>query len=168
MTHSTHSMRRKDRMITDFSTIKEIVNGNNAAFIAMTDEGKPYGVMLNYAPVFDGEVLRLIFHSASAGRKIDILKSNPDVAVFINDHNAMKIVNAGSDSSNWTTHYRSVSIEGTARFITEIDEKRSIAEKFMRHFTESEINIPSQVLDITSFFEVLAHSISGKQNPNEN
>ncbi len=160
-------MRRRDREITDPAVRREIVDRNHAAVIAMTDGATPYAVMMNYAPVWKHGAVTLLFHSAPAGRKIDCLRENPAVSVFINDAPAMKIIDAGAQSSHWTTHYRSVVLAGNVRFLERLAEKRQAAEDFMRHYTDSAITLPAAALNATTFFELVPGQISGKQNPGE-
>ncbi len=158
------TIRRSACAITDFATIAEIVRGNNSAVLSMVDGVTPYGVMMNYAPVFDGEELRLIFHGAASGRKTDCLKNNPAVSVFINDAAKTQIVDAGSESARWTTRYRSVVLAGEVCFAAGLSEKQRMAEAFMRHYTAGEIRLPDAALNAAAFFAFTARHVSGKQN----
>ncbi|MGE4564632.1 MAG: pyridoxamine 5'-phosphate oxidase family protein, partial [Victivallaceae bacterium] len=101
-------MRKKNREITDPAIWREILDANNTAVLSMIDGGEPYGVMMNYAPVYQGDRIKLLFHAALEGRKVDCLRSHPQVSVFINDAGRTKIINAGAESAHWTTHYRSL------------------------------------------------------------
>ena len=62
-------MRRADRQITDVKEISEILQGCKVCHLAMTDQGMPYVVPLNFGYVMEGEILTLYFHSAWEGRK---------------------------------------------------------------------------------------------------
>ncbi len=160
-----HSMRKQKREITDPAVIREIIGKNNSAVISMTDGAFPYGVMMNYAPIFEDSQVRLIFHCAPEGRKTDCLRENPSVSVFINDPERTKIVGSGAESAHWTTWYRSVVLEGEVRFIDDPPEKRAAMEQFMRHYTDGEIILPEQVLNVTCVFVLKADKITAKQNP---
>ena len=72
-------MRRKDREVTDIHEIFKMIDNCPVIHIAMTDNGKPYVVALNFGYERQGDDLILYFHSAYEGRKIDILKKNPEV-----------------------------------------------------------------------------------------
>lgn len=159
-------MRRKDREITDFNLIAEIVRENNSAVVSMIDGDKPYGVMLNYAPVFRDNNISLIFHGATEGRKIDCLRKNPAASIFINDCKAEKVIlTDGKPSGNTTTHYRSVVLAGKVQIVDDIDERRRLIEIFLRHFSSGDILMPpDQMLLHTQVFLFSADEISGKQN----
>ena len=70
-------MRRKDReMSREFAL--EVSDKCEWAVLSMTDrEGMPYAVPITI--VRDGDAI--YFHTAKAGRKIDILKQNPQVCL---------------------------------------------------------------------------------------
>ena len=66
-------MRRKDREITDYQKILQIVSGCDCCRIGLVDGGEPYIVPLNFGwEVRDGRIV-LYFHSAAEGRKIDLI-----------------------------------------------------------------------------------------------
>ena len=159
-------MRRKDREITDFSQIAEIVERNNSAVVSMVDGDKPYGVMLNYAPVITGNGVSLIFHGATEGRKVDCLRRNPSASVFINDREVEEVVLRGErPSGKTTTHYRSVILAGEVQIVDDLQERRRLCEIFLRHFGTTDIEMPpEQMLARTQFFLFTAEEISGKQN----
>lgn len=160
-------MRRKDREITDFRQIADVVQRNNSAVVSMIDGDKPYGVMLNYAPIVSDGGIELIFHGATEGRKVDCLRRNSAASVFINDRQVEEVVlTDGKASGNTTTHYRSVVLGGEVRLVDGMDERRRLCEVFLRHFgEEGGIEMPpEQMLTRTQFFLFTAKEISGKQN----
>ena len=157
-------MRRKERNITNPETIKEILKANHLAVVSMIDGNIPYAVMMNYAPEWKGEEVRLIFHCAKAGRKFDCLNQNPFVSVFINDENREQVINAGKESCKWTTHYRSIILSGKIRFIEDLSSKRQMAKVFMLHYTDGEIELSEVMLNSILFLELKPQLISGKQN----
>ncbi len=158
-------MRKKNREITDPAIWREILDANNTAVLSMIDGGEPYGVMMNYAPVYQNDRIKLVFHAALEGRKVDCLRSHPQVSVFINDAGRTRIISAGAESAHWTTHYRSLILTGKARFVEDPAAKRTALVEFMRHYTAGPIAAPDEVLAITLFFEVEVERITGKENP---
>jgi len=158
-------MRRREREITDRMTLRQIICNNNQAVISMTDGVTPYGVMLNYAPLFDGKRLTMYFHAAEDGRKLDILRQNPAVSVFVNDVANTKIISAGSNSANWTTHYRSVILSGSIKLLTDYAQKDDAIRIFMRHYTDEPVEFPEAVLERTMMLKLTVDRMTGKQNP---
>ena len=69
-------MRRKDREITDFNEIIEIIKKCDVCRIAMNDGDFPYMVPLNFGlDIQDGQAY-LYFHAALEGKKLDLLKKD--------------------------------------------------------------------------------------------
>lgn len=119
-------MRRKDKEITDNQIIAEVLNRSVVCRIAINDTGSPYIIPLNYGYRDNA----LYFHSAPAGRKIDLLRREPKVSFEVEDY--YSIVSASS-ACGWTTHYRSVMGTGIIEFVTGNDEKKRGLDIIMNH-----------------------------------
>ena len=105
-------MRRKDRERSSEFAL-EVTDKCEWAVLSMTDlEGKPYAVPLTI--VRDGE--SVYFHTAKAGRKIDILRQSPAVClVCVGATERLK--------DKFPTKYESAVISGYAEEVTEEEEK---------------------------------------------
>ena len=66
-------MRRKDREITDFNEIIEIIKKCDVCRIALNDEDFPYIVPLNFGLDVQGEQVFFYFHAAMEGKKLDLI-----------------------------------------------------------------------------------------------
>ena len=70
-------MRRKDREVTDFPAILEIIEHCDILRLGLADGAYPYIVPVNFAyEVRDGQ-LSFYIHGAMAGRKYEMLRRNP-------------------------------------------------------------------------------------------
>lgn len=137
-------MRRKDREM-DKKFGFGIIDKSRYGIISMIDEGEPYGVPLSI--IRDGN--NLYFHSATDGRKVEILEKNAKVSVaFVGEvevpENFTKeeldeIANDKSKavmfiSSVFTTQFESAIVKGKAKKIKDEEEKikamRLICEKY--------------------------------------
>ncbi|MGE5313126.1 MAG: pyridoxamine 5'-phosphate oxidase family protein [Acidobacteriota bacterium] len=118
-------MRRNDKAITDPALIEHILSASHICRLAMVDQsGEPYLVPLNYA-CHEGA---LFFHSAAAGRKIDILRAHPRVCFEI--ESGVEVV-PHELACEWTTKYRCVIGYGRVEFIEGEEEKRRVLELIM-------------------------------------
>ena len=70
-------MRRKDREVTDFSRMLEILYACDCCRLGLVDGGEAYIVPMNFGIAREDGNLVLYFHAAKEGRKIDLLKSSP-------------------------------------------------------------------------------------------
>ena len=72
-------MRRKDREVTDLGAIGRIIGDCKVLRLGMVDGRRPYVVPMNFGFDLRGGVLELYGHSAPEGRKVEILRRNPEV-----------------------------------------------------------------------------------------
>lgn len=123
-------MRRRDREITDISTILELVSECKVCRLAMIDDGVPYIVPLSYGYEYADGALTLYFHSAREGRKIDILKANPLVCAELDGRGAL--VEAGSPCS-YGYAFASVIANGSVEFLEDEEERLRALGMIMKH-----------------------------------
>jgi len=67
-------MRRKDREVTDFQEIIEIMKKCDVCRLAFNDQGFPYVIPLNFGLDVVGDQVFLYFHSALKGKKLDLIR----------------------------------------------------------------------------------------------
>lgn len=112
----THPMRRHDCEITDPATIDEILTAGRYATIALCDGDEPYVVTLSCG--YDAERRRLCFHVAPAGRKLDIIATNPRACATIVD-------DLGYKHGDCAHPFRSVVMTGTMRVVEDPEDMRA-------------------------------------------
>lgn len=124
-------MRRKDREVTDFQTMMDIMSRCQVCRLAMNDGEMPYIVPVNFGmEVRDGAVL-LYFHGAKAGRKYDLLQAASKVSfemdcetVLCSDRagSVASVINAISQAGGNITH---LTMHGDGELIVRISEENS-------------------------------------------
>lgn len=158
-------MRRKDREITDFDRLFEIVRNCSVAHVGMVENGRPYVVALNFGYERQGDALILYFHSAYQGRKIEILKENPEIFIQMDCGNQLI---AGTKenpcSSSWL--YESVTGSGRVEFIEALEEKAHALNCILRHLgkTEDSFRFPEAALQKTCVYKVRVTDMTGKSH----
>lgn len=127
-------MQRKDKEVTDKKFIEEILSKAEICRVAMVSEGEPYLVPVNYGFTEDA----IYIHSASRGKKIDILRKNNRVCFEIDyGHEVLK----DELACNWTAKYRSLIGYGSVDILTDDKEKRFGLDKIMEHYGRSQNNV---------------------------
>lgn len=116
-------MRRKDREVNDIDMFFNIIKNCHIVHLGMVDKGKPYVVALNFG--FEREVddLILYFHSALEGRKIHILKKNPDVFFQMDCINEF-IAGSTDKPCSFSWRYDSVTGSGQVEFLDDNEDKK--------------------------------------------
>lgn len=150
-------MRRADKQISDRDEIDGIIRQSKVCRLALVDGGRPYLVPLCFG--YDGSAL--YFHSAPAGKKIDLLKKNRNVC-FEFDADA-EAVPAGA-SCGWTMRYRSVIGSGIAGFVEDPVEKRTALAAIMRQYGGEEPEYSDETLRKTAVIKVEIRDITGKKS----
>lgn len=150
-------MRRSDREINDVAILEEIITGSSVCRMGLCDEGRPYVVPMNFG-YRDGKIY---MHSALEGRKLDIIRKNPDVClVFETD---LEMVHA-AEACSFSMKYRSVIARGKASIQEEAEDKVSGLNIIMEHYAGREFGFPAQALARVVIIRVDIEEMTGKQN----
>ncbi len=151
-------MRRKNQEITDKNIIEEILLNSSVCRIAMVDDNLPYIVPLNYG--YKNNVI--YFHSASEGKKVELLKKNGKVCFEIEDK--VEIIK-DDKPCKWSTKYRSVIGYGEISFINDYEEKKKALDIIMIHngLTELKSYDENQVKSI-SILKLNITELTAKQS----
>ena len=154
-------MRRQDRQVTDPAELKTYLEGADSCHLALVDGQKPYLVTLNFGFEWTGALPVLYFHSAAAGRKIDILRTNPEVCFSLDlEHKLVQ----GLDDSSCTMHYKSLVGTGAVTFVTDPAEKKAGMDCLMGHYSaKNEFNYPPQVFEKTTVLRLDVAELQGKK-----
>lgn len=151
-------MRRHEKEITDRSQIEAVVAQSRVCRLALSDGGQPYIVPL----CFGYRDHRLYFHSAAEGRKIGILRRNPQVC-FEFDLDAQAI--PADRSCGWTMRYRSVIGFGSAEILEDPAEKHAGLEAIMRQYgDDGPHDFSEKGLENTVVIQVTITQMTGKSS----
>jgi len=171
-------MRRRDReMDPDFA--REVIDRSPYGVLAcVTPGGKPYAIPLSIAR--DGD--RLLFHSATAGSKVEYLPDGQEVSLTFVSHVQVPELFSSEEltgmlnepgaasmlgSKVFTTEFESACVQGRVYELTDPAEKifalRCICEKFTPEkmaFFELAVN---NALKITRVYEIRIESLTSKR-----
>jgi len=150
-------MRRRDREVTDKNAIEDIILRSKVCKLAMCDKNQPYIVPL----CFGFKDNTLYFHSAPKGKKIDILKKNPNVCF---EFEILTQVVKSAKACKWGMKYRSVIGYGKADFITDEDMKRQAFDIIMKQYTNESFDYEEALLKSALIIKVEIQSMTGKQS----
>ena len=150
-------MRRSEREIADRSAIEEIISRSKVCKLAMCDGRIPYIVPM----CFGFKDNTLFFHSAPKGKKIDILKKNPNVCF---EFDILTQVIQSAKACKWGMKYKSVIGFGTASFIAEDDLKRQAFDTIMNQYANGSFLYEEASLKSAIIIKVEIHSMTGKQS----
>lgn len=170
-------LRRTDRAVADRLRIEDILRANQVCRLGFADDAEPYVVPMSYGladamPEAEMEgtsfmippeaSLRIYFHGADRGRKLDIMERNPTVCFEVDLHGDLR---AGEDPCSWTVEYESVLAIGKLSIVTDPIEVRFGLETIMKHHgADGDLTFPEASVRRTTVLRLDVHRISGKSN----
>ena len=155
-------MRRKNQEIIDRNVIEDILQKSLICRIGMISDGVPYIVPLNYG--YDNNIIYI--HSASEGKKMDILKANNKVCFEIED--TTEIIRKDL-SCDWATKYRSLIGYGTIDIITDSEQKKRGLDIIMTQHGKTMNNVyKEEQVENLVILKLTIERVTGKQSLNWN
>ena len=125
-------MRRQNRQVTEITEIKQILNEIKVARLGMFDGKQVYVVPLNHGYEMEEEKIIFYLHCAKVGRKVEILKENPNVCIELDGRHELMTAEAPCDHSYY---YASLIGNGEVQFVDDFAEKAHALEVVMKHQT---------------------------------
>jgi nitroimidazol reductase NimA-like FMN-containing flavoprotein (pyridoxamine 5'-phosphate oxidase superfamily) len=154
-------MRRKEYEITNTEEIKSIIREAEVCRIALHDEPYPYIVPLNFG-MEEGSPLTFYFHSAKEGKKIALIRKNPDVCFEIEGD---KKVVSGKKACDWSMQYKSIIGFGTIQIVEDDAEREHGLNILMNHYSKDRAHdLDEGTLSRTCVLKLMVEEICGKQH----
>ena len=150
-------MRRKDKEISDRAEIESIIHASTICRLALVDNEQPYIVPL----CFGFKDNSLYFHSATEGKKIDLLKKNSNVCFEFDS--GIEIM-SGKTACDWGMKYRSVIGFGKASFVEDLEEKRKALETITVQYAGKTHKLTDSAAKETLVIKVDVDAMTGKRS----
>ena len=151
-------MRRKEKEVSDPEAVESIVKRAQVCRIAFSQDDVPYIVPM----IFGYKDSAVYLHSVPEGKKIDILKANPNVCFEVDvDQELVK----ADTACDWGMRYRSVIGFGKARIIEDTEDMKKALDIIMEHYSPGETDeYPSSMLEHMTVIRIDLHTVSIKHS----
>ncbi len=136
----------------------EVTDKCDVCYLGMIDQdNKPYVLPFNFG--FEDGIVYL--HSAPVGKKIDVLRNNPEVCVtFSTDH---QLFNRHEHvACSYGMRYKSVLITGRVEFIEDCDEKVSALNIIMRKYAGKDFSYNEPAVKNVAIYKVIPEKTETK------
>ena len=156
-------MRQKNREITELNEIVEVMRSCDVCRLALNDDGYPYIVPLNFGlEVIDGTI-KLYFHSALEGYKLDLIKKDNRASFEMDCKHQLQYF---EEKGYCTMAYESVVGRGRIRILDE-EEKMDALKKIMSQYhKDKEAYFNPAAISRTMVYVLTVEKITGKRkNP---
>jgi nitroimidazol reductase NimA-like FMN-containing flavoprotein (pyridoxamine 5'-phosphate oxidase superfamily) len=152
--------RHPDKAITDPAELAAVVAGQKFLTLALCAENRPYLVTISHA--FAAERNCFYFHCSPVGRKIDLIRANPQVyGQVLEDH--------GYLAGQCDHAYRTVQFDGRAELVEDAAEKLHALNLLIERLEPEPEPVKARLLkptrlDAIAIVRVTVTGWSGKKN----
>ncbi len=122
--------RMKTHQLTAEQVDSLLRSGWVGTLATVGNAGTPYVTPIHY--FYDNG--RIYFHGLPKGQKMDNLQKNPLVCFNVYETDGLSLDSSGTPCDT-NTRYRSVTVQGTAEVIRDIDEKRAALDAIVDKYT---------------------------------
>ncbi len=147
-------LRRKDRAITEEEAIALLNKAEYAVLSTVSENGKPYGVPLNFCIINDC----IYFHCAVEGQKIDNIKQNKSISFCV-------VGNTEILPDKFGTKYESIIVSGEVEEVFDMNKQSAmegLLHKYSPEFFDKGIKYIEGLRDKTRVFKITINTLTGK------
>ncbi|MCQ2520808.1 MAG: pyridoxamine 5'-phosphate oxidase family protein [Lachnospiraceae bacterium] len=156
-------MRRKDREVTDFGSILEIIDECSILRLGLADGDYPYIVPVNFAYTVKEQEVSFYIHGAMAGRKYEMLKNSPCCSFEMDIPLVMDCI---VEKKDVTMRYKSVMGKCRVEFLEGEEKKRAIDDIIMARYEETKnFDYNKDAVQRTAVAKLTVLEMTAKVNP---
>lgn len=149
-----------NRMTNDPARAQAIIDKCDVCYMAMVDDNQlPYVLPFNFG--YEDQTIYL--HSAQEGKKMEILRKNPQVCiVFSTDHKLFH--RHDTVACSYGMSYRSVLAHGRIEFIEEYAQKEKVLNIIMRKYAGREFSFNAPAVNNVAVYKVVIDKLEAKES----
>ena len=155
-------MTKRERQITDEAQIKYILDTAKVLHLGLAVNDEPYVVPMNYGYTMDQGKLTLYLHSAVRGKKLDMIRENPNVFF---EMNCDLIPFEGPVPCRYGLSYTSLMGQGQARIIEDPEEKQRAMAILMKTQSGKDFAFNEKLVSIVSVIRIDVAEFTAKHRP---
>ena len=152
-------MRRRDREVTARGEMLDIMRRCDVCYVSFMDEHCPYTVPMNFGVETDGDDTALYFHCAGEGRKLELLRRNPQVSFAMSCAHRFE----GSGISS-TMRYESVCGNGRMSIVGMEEKPRGLNAILANYGQEPMEAFPERAIEAVCVLRLTISEMTGKRN----
>ena len=157
-----HGMTRREREVTDPGQIRYILDTAKIVHLGMINGDEPYVVPMNYGFTMEDGKLTLYLHGAKWGRKLDLMRTNPQV-FFALECDVQPF--AGDIACRYGTSYSSIMGRGKAEILEDVEAKKAGLSIFMKSQTGKDVTFDDKMVSIVSVIKIDVSEYTAKHRP---
>ena len=155
-------MTKRERQIFDPEQIKAILDTAKVLHLGLAVDNEPYVVPMNYGYLMEDGNLTLYLHSALLGKKLDMIRANPNVFIEM-DCDRMPF--EGEKPCQYGLAYASVMGRGTAVIVEDVEEKKKAMSVLMKTQTGKDFTFEDRLVSIVAVIRIDVSEYTAKKRP---
>ena len=155
-------LTKRERQVTDPQQIRHILDTAKVLHLGLSVKDEPYVVPMNYGYCLEGGRLTLYLHSAVRGKKLDMIRENPNVFFAIDcDRQPFE----GRVPCQYGLVYSSIMGRGTAAIVEDAEEKKQAMTILMKTQTGKDFTFNERLVSIVTVIRIDVHEYTAKHRP---
>ena len=155
-------MTKRERQITDPQQILDILDRSKVLHLGLCADNMPYVVPMNYGYTMEGGKLTVYLHSAVQGKKLDMLRANPNVFFAID---CDRIPFESKLPCQYGMVYSSIMGTGTAQLVEDVEEKKRAMSILMKTQTGKDFSFEDRLVSIVAVIRIDVTEYTAKHRP---
>ena len=155
-------MTKRERQITDPGQIARILDTAGVLHLGLAVDNMPYVVPMNYGYCLEDGKLVVYLHSATRGKKLDMIRANSRV-FFELDCDVTPF--EGQVACQYGLTYSSIMGRGTARIVEDVEEKMQAMSILMKTQTRKEFTFNERLVSIVAVIRIDVEEYTAKHRP---
>ena len=155
-------MTRREFKITDEAHIKRILDTARVLHLGLAVDNEPYVVPMNYGYTMEDNKLVLYLHSAVRGKKLDMIRKNPNV-FFQMDCDQQPF--NGKVACQYGLSYSSIMGQGRAKIVEDVEEKKIAMSVLMKTQTGKDFSFDDRLVSAVAVIRVDVSEYTAKHRP---
>ena len=155
-------MTKRERQVTDEQQIRGILDRAKFLHLGLAVNNEPYVVPMSYGYTHENGRLVLYLHSAVRGKKLDMIRSNPNV-FFELDCDQLPF--EGQKPCQYGLSYSSVMGRGRATIVTDAREKEKAMTLLMKTQTGKDFSFTEELVSIVAVIRIDVTEYTAKHRP---
>ena len=155
-------MTKREFRITDEQQILAILDTAKVLHLGLAVDNEPYVVPLNYGYTMEEGKLVLYLHGATQGKKLDMMRANPNVFFEMDCDRAPF---EGKVPCQYGMVYSSVMGRGTAHIVEDVEEKKQAMTILMKTQTGKDFSFNDRLVSIVAVIRIDVSEYTAKHRP---
>ena len=155
-------MTKRERQIFDLEEIRAILDTAKVLQLGLAADNMPYVVPMNYGYRMDGDKLTLYLHSAVRGKKLDMIRANPNVFFSLD---CDRLPFEGTLPCQYGMAYSSVMGCGAAAIVEDVEEKKQAMTILMKTQTEKDFEFQDRLVSMVAVIRIDVSEYTAKKRP---